>query len=77
MPTCRSQTGITTRNRDQASHAQNSCVFRPVISGPPPQSHCSHIPGSGTHGRQRLRWPARQATFTSATARRAGRSEPR
>ena len=51
VPSCWSQTGITTRNRDQASHAANSCVFRPLIRGPSPQSHCSHIPGSGTHGR--------------------------
>ena len=51
VPSCWSQAGITTRNRDQASHAANSWVFRPLISGPSPQSHCSHIPGSGTQGR--------------------------
>ena len=50
VPSRWSQTGITTR-RDQASHAANNWVFRPPISGPSPQSHCSHIPGSGTHGR--------------------------
>ena len=49
----------------------------PRIRGPSPQSHCSHIPGSGTHGRYRRRRPARQASFTSATARRVDRSDPR
>src|SRR5208283_451850 len=47
----RSHTGSTTRNRDHASHAQNSSVTRgvpsgPGTSGPLPQSHCSHSPGS-------------------------------
>ncbi len=47
----RSQAGSTTRNRDHASHAQNSNVARGVPSGPGtcgplPQSHCSHSPGS-------------------------------
>ena len=51
VPRVWSQVGITTRNRDQASHAQNSYVRRPPIRGPSPQSNCSHIPGSGTHGR--------------------------
>jgi len=52
----RSQVGITTRNLDQASHAQNSSVTRstpsgPGTLGPVPQSHCSHSPGSLIHGR--------------------------
>jgi len=76
----RSQTGSTTRNRDQASHAQNSNVSRWLlpapIRGPAPQSNCSHRPGSGTHGRNTRRFPARQAFFASATARRVVRSEP-
>lgn len=51
VPTVESHTGITTRNRDHASQAQNSQVLRPAISGPLPQSTCSQSPGSGTHGR--------------------------
>jgi hypothetical protein len=54
----RSQVGITTRNRDQASHAQNSSVARITPGaagsgtfGPHPQSNCSHNPGSVIHGR--------------------------
>ena len=48
----RSHTGSTTRNRDQASHMQNSSVSRSFPSGPQgtrgpfPQSHCSQSPGS-------------------------------
>ncbi len=41
----------TTRNRDHASHAQNSTVFTPSMTGPSPKSYCNHIPGSVTHGR--------------------------
>ncbi len=56
----RSHVGSTTRNRDHASHAQNSSVPRgspsgPGTSGPLPQSHCSHNPGSVIHGRYVLR----------------------
>jgi hypothetical protein len=57
----RSHVGITTRNRDHASHAQNSNVARispdPGAAvgsgtfGPHPQSNCSHRPGSVIHGR--------------------------
>ncbi|MFF3128734.1 hypothetical protein ACFVRD_42270 [Streptomyces sp. NPDC057908] len=51
VPRVQSQTGITTRNRDQDSHAQNSQVRRPPIFGPSPQSNCRQRPGSGIHGR--------------------------
>lgn len=53
----RSQVGITTRNRDQASQAQNNKVGRgspppgPGTFGPQPQSNWSHKPGSVIHGR--------------------------
>jgi hypothetical protein len=52
-----SSTGITTRNRDHASHAHHKLVRRPLIRGPSPQSHCSHNPGSVIHGRNTLRSP--------------------
>lgn len=47
----RSQVGITTRNRDHASHKQNNNVARggpPAheTAGPTPQSNWHHIPGS-------------------------------
>lgn len=51
--------GITTRNRDQASHAQNNCVLRPATRGPSPQSNCTHSPGSATHGGYVRRRPTR------------------
>ena len=56
VPSLRSQVGITTRNRDQASQAQNSNVGRgrpsgPNTIGPAPQSNCNHKPGSVIHGR--------------------------
>ena len=44
-----SRSASTTRNRDQASHAQNSTVFTPSTTSPSPQSYCSHIPRSVTH----------------------------
>jgi hypothetical protein len=71
-----SHTGITTRNRDQASHAQNNCVLRPSMRGPSPQSNCSHRPGSAIHGRYVRRRPARHAIFASRTERRVVRSVP-
>ena len=40
----------TTRKRDHATHAQNSTVLRPSMTGPSPKSYCNHIPGSFTHG---------------------------
>jgi hypothetical protein len=46
-----SSTGITTRNRDQASHAHHNAVRRPPMRGPSPQSHCNHRPGSTIQGR--------------------------
>jgi len=51
VPIVRSHVARMTRNRDHASQAQNKFVRRPPIRGPSPQSNCSHIPGSGTHGR--------------------------
>ena len=72
----RSHVGSTTRNRDQASHAQNNNVDRPSIFGPSPQSNCSHNPGSGSHGWNTRRWPDRHALRTAPTARRVVRSEP-
>ncbi len=51
VPRVRSQVGITTRNRLQASQAQNRHVHRPPMSGPLAQSYWAHIPGSGTQGR--------------------------
>ena len=68
----RSQVAITTRNLDHASHAQNRFVLRPEMTGPAPQSHCAHMPGSGIHGRYTRRRPRRWLAFTSATVR----SEP-
>lgn len=72
----RSQTGIMTRNRDQASQAQNNNDRLPAIRGPSPQSNCNHKPGSGIHGRNTRRCPACHAFFAAATARRVERSEP-
>ncbi len=72
----RSQVGTTTRNRDQANHAQNSSVLRPAIFGPSPQSNCSHSPGSGTHGRNTLRCPDHHPFRAAATTRRVVRPEP-
>jgi hypothetical protein len=71
-----SRTGITTRNRDQASHAHHSQVRRPSTRGPSPQSNWHHIPGSGIHGRNTRRCPARYDAFATATARRVVRSVP-
>ena len=59
MGSVRSHVGITTRNRDHASHAQNNSVCRGARSarvgsgtcGPHPQSNCNHNPGSVIHGR--------------------------
>jgi len=72
----RSRSARTTRNRDQASHEQNSTVLRPSITGPSPKSYCSHIPGSVTQGRCTRTCPRLNATFASRTARRVVRSEP-
>ena len=76
VPKVRSQVGITIRNRDHASHAQNNTVGTPRTSGPVPQSNCNHMPGSVIHGRYTRRLPALHACFASATARRVVRSEP-
>ena len=76
MGRVRSQVGITTRCRLHANHAQNKFTDRPPILGPAPQSHWAHIPGSTIQGRYTRRRPARNAAFTSATARRTVRSEP-
>ena len=65
-----------TRNLDHANHAQNRFVPRPAMTGPAPQSHYAHMPGSGIHGRYTRRRPRRWLAFTSATARRTVRSEP-
>lgn len=46
------------------------------MRGPCPQSNCNHNPGSGIHGRNTRRLPARQAFFAVATARRVVRSDP-
>jgi hypothetical protein len=51
VPAVRSQVGITTRNLDQASQAQNRQVLPPSMRGPSPQSNWHHMPGSGTQGR--------------------------
>lgn len=40
-----SAAGITTRNRDHDSHAQNSPVCWPPMRGPTPQPNCRHRPG--------------------------------
>ena len=72
----RSQVGITTRNRLQATQAQNRQLGRPQTSGPLAQSYCAHIPGSGTHGRNTRRRPECHAFFSRATARRVVRSDP-
>ncbi len=50
--------------------------LHPFGDGPWPKSHCSHMPGSVTQGRCTRTRPARYAFFTTATARRAVRSEP-
>ncbi len=71
-----SRMGSTTRNRLQASQAQNSQVAAPSITGPAPKSHWNHRPGSGTHGRCTRRCPAAHCLRASATARRVVRSEP-
>ena len=71
-----SRSASTTRNRDQASHAQNSTVFTPSTTGPSPKSYCSHIPGSVTHGRCTRTRPDLYAARTRATARRVVRSDP-
>ena len=47
----RSRMASTTRNRHQASQAQNNVVSRPSMVGPSPKSYWNHIPGSGIHGR--------------------------
>jgi hypothetical protein len=47
----RSTNAMITRNRLQASQAQNRVVLHPPIWGPVPKSYCSHSPGSGIHGR--------------------------
>ncbi|WP_432835236.1 hypothetical protein [Dactylosporangium sp. CA-092794] len=60
VPNVWSQVGITTRDRDQDSHAQNRLVFRPPMRGPSLQSNCSHNPGSAADV-QRLRLHRRQA----------------
>ena len=67
---------MTTRNRLQASQAQNRSVGRPSITGPLPQSNWSHMPGSVIHGRYVRRRPARYAVLASRTARRVVRSVP-
>ena len=54
-----SRIASTTRNRDHASHAQNSTVLTPSITGPSPKSYCNHIPGSVTHGRCTRASPSR------------------
>ena len=54
-----SRNGSTTRNLDQASHAQNNTVFTPSITGPSPKSYCNHKPGSVTHGRCTRTRPSR------------------
>ena len=71
-----SRSASTTRKRDQASHAQNSTVLTPSMTGPSPKSYCSHIPGSVTQGRCTRTRPALNAVRTVATARRVVRSEP-
>jgi len=72
----RSQQAITTRNRDQASQAQNSDVARPAIVGPAPQSNCNQPPGSGIHGRNTRRCPERNARLAAAVSRRVVRPDP-
>ena len=72
----RSQVGITTRNLDHANHAQKRFVARPSMSGPVPQSHWAHIPGSGIQGRYTRRRPApeRPLGFRDRSAHRAVRA---
>src|SRR6478736_10213985 len=72
----RSRNGITIRYLDHASHAQNSTVFRPSMTGPSPKSYCNHNPGSVTHGRCTRAFPNRYCFLTCATARRDDRSDP-
>ena len=71
-----SRMGSTTRKRDQASQTQNSWVGTPATGGPSPKSYCTHIPGSGSHGRCTRVRPARQLARTPATARRVVRADP-
>jgi hypothetical protein len=49
--------GITTGNRDQASHPHHSWAARPGTLGPVPQSYGSYRPGSEIQGRY-IRRPA-------------------
>ena len=72
----RSRNAMTIRNRDHASHAQNSTVLRPSMTGPSPKSYCNHNPGSVTHGRCTRAFPSRYCLLISATARRDDRSDP-
>src|SRR5258706_1022974 len=47
-----SRSASTTRNRDQASHAQNRIVFTPSMTGPSPKSYCSHYAAGATMRRR-------------------------
>src|SRR5260370_8784487 len=71
-----SRSASTTRNRDQASHAQNRIVFTPSMTGPSPKSYCSHIPGSVTHGRCTRTPPDLNPAPTFAPPRPALRPQP-
>lgn len=78
----RSQTGITTRKRGHAGHAQNNSVSRSLpppglgTFGPHPQSNCNQRPGSGsTAGKYDGGRPA-TVPFARATVRRVVRSSP-
>jgi hypothetical protein len=62
-PIVRSQVGMTTRKRLQASQAQNRSVGRPSTRGPWPQSNWSHMPGSVIQGLYVRRRPARYAAL--------------
>src|SRR5664279_5730040 len=72
----RSRNAMTIRNLDHASHAQNSTVLAPSMTGPSPKSYCSHRPGSVTQGRWTRAFPNRYCFLISATARRDDRSDP-
>ncbi|WP_220450447.1 hypothetical protein [Streptomyces flaveus] len=78
----RSQTGITTRKRDHAGHAQNNSVSRSLpppglgTFGPHPQSNCNQRPGSAIHGRKYDGGRPATVPFARATARRVVRSYP-
>jgi hypothetical protein len=65
----------TTRNRDHASHAQNSAVRQPSTTGPSPKSSC---PETGLRQRRRVtrRCSRRNRHFAKATHRRVVRSGP-